>query len=907
MVFNKLFKPLINTFTKDKWQSRNSEVRKKAVQNLPVSDQNTLNDIAINDADESIRAIAVNKLHDLDMLQTIIMKGTNELVKQAAQNRLFQLLCGLKHPIPDFDVREKMIRGSRNSALLEYVAEHAQEASLRELTIKRISRDPLLGNIALNDKNAQVRQLAAKQIAKRSTLERVAKNSRRKDKRVYKIIKNKLDRIIEDEERPVLLAKEVIDICNKLEKLHKRNLLLQEKSTFENYVTRWSEIQNFADSKTTERYHSICSGIINSMDELEQIQQKENEAILNLDRLLSNLSNAVDELLNIKESHESDQELIESRKKIIINLSQEWNEIIKTVNHEDTVASYNSKYQSILDLADTKTESEKLPTSNHIEIIKGLTEQAENMLRKSGFILEKTISVLQSKFKQQLENNIIPSDEIVQFQNKFDTAINQLKDQLNIQQNQAHILKTECDKHYEKIQSLINEGHITDAEKILHEQLKQIDKSVVISNIEKQHYQNELKQLQAQLGDLSSWRNWAHDKERENLVLKAEQLVEQAKVSETLDKDYPDITFAVRELRQQWKKMRSHTQEELWQRFNTACNHAYEQCTPYIEKQTVIHQENLKAKQILCQQLEDYIKTMNWPGSEKQEIDHSIDWIQVDKITRQARKEWSTIGYVERKDQKSINRRFDKAIEIIRNELKKVWQVNQEQFYNLIHLVEALHETIEEDITGAINKAKDYQQQWKKIGPVSPYQRNKLWKKFRRACDVIFDKRQENIEQKNNLNTEKLREKEAVCENLEALNQQPLNINDLEIACNDIKKLWLELKPQAKALSQDVNKRYAIAIDNFNQKIQDLISEQETFKLELLSKKAELCTQIEQLKDINDEAVSQLKEQWSEYESKPLSGPQLKHRYINALESIGADKSALMEAERNNKNDFCLN
>ncbi len=155
-LLNKLFNPLISSFSKDKWQSRNPEIRKKAVLDLPVSDQETLNDIAMNDSEESIRAIAANKLSDLDLLQTIIMKGTNGTVKEAAQNRLFQLICGLKHPIPDYDVREKMIRGSRNSALLEFVAANADDASLREITIKKISRDPLLGDIALTDENPHI-------------------------------------------------------------------------------------------------------------------------------------------------------------------------------------------------------------------------------------------------------------------------------------------------------------------------------------------------------------------------------------------------------------------------------------------------------------------------------------------------------------------------------------------------------------------------------------------------------------------------------------------------------------------------------------------------------------------------------------------------------------------------------
>ena len=49
MFFDKFLKPLVNTFSGDPLKSKNPETRKKAVQNLPVSDQQTLNTIALND------------------------------------------------------------------------------------------------------------------------------------------------------------------------------------------------------------------------------------------------------------------------------------------------------------------------------------------------------------------------------------------------------------------------------------------------------------------------------------------------------------------------------------------------------------------------------------------------------------------------------------------------------------------------------------------------------------------------------------------------------------------------------------------------------------------------------------------------------------------------------------------
>ncbi|MCW8932980.1 MAG: DUF349 domain-containing protein [Gammaproteobacteria bacterium] len=921
-LLNKLLNPLISPFSKDKWQSRNPEVRKKAVQDLAVSDQETLSQIAMNDSDESIRAIAANKLSNLDLLQTIIMKGTNGTVKEAAQNRLFQLICGLKHPIPDYDVREKMIRGSRNSALLEFVAANADDASLREITIKKISRDPLLGDIALMDENPHIRQLAAQQIAKRSTLERVTKKSRRKDKRVYKIVKTKLDRILEDEQRPALLAKEVVDICIKLEKLHKRNLLLQEKITFENYVTRWSEIQNFADPETTERYHKICSSIINEMDELELELQKEQNAKQDLETLLSSLTNAVDDLLNAKENKspenneisETDKEIIKIAEKKILNLGLEWDEVIKLISHDELITDFNAKFQSILDLADASAGQENIKSKNTndngFKKLQTLSEQAENMLNKTGFILEKTISALELKFNQQVQSINQQTDnlpeEITLCKNKFESAILTIKERLQVQQNQAKKFKETITLNTEKINTLISNGHVSKAERQLKEQLKQIDKSELISKIEKQKFQDDLNKIHSQLDDLSSWRNWAHDNERENLAIKAEKLAEQVSQSDELANEYTDITSQIKEFRSQWKSMRSHTQEELWTRFNTACNLAYEKCKPFIDKQNEVRKDNFKAKQNLCEQLEDYIKKMAWPSSEDTEIDHSIDWIQVDKITKQARKEWGTIGFVDRKQHKAISHRFDQAIEIIRNELKKVWQFNQDKFFNLIQTVEQLPEIIDDDLTGAINKAKDCQKQWKQIGPVSSYQRNKLWKRFRKACDVIFNKRQETIEQKNVANTEHLREKEAICENLEALNQQPLNQNDLENAFADIESLWLELSPKANQISKEVNKRYSTALSAYHDKIKSLIIEQQELYLNQLTQQANLCSEIESNSDGNDESINKYREHWIEITKETPNKYQLNNRFENAIASISDDKTPLIQSELDEKNQFCL-
>jgi hypothetical protein len=909
MVLNKILKPIIKPFSKEKWQNKNPEIRKKAIAEIPVSDQDTLYNLATADSDDSVKTTAVSRLHDLDMLQTIIMKGTNGQVKQAAQERLFQLLAGEKHPVPEYDIREKMIRGSRNSALLEYVATNADKAELRELTIKRISRDPLLGDIALNDHSAQVRQLAAQQIAKRSTLERVAKNSRRKDKRVYKIVKTKLDRIIEDEARPALFAKEVVDICEKLEKLFKRNRLLQEKSTFENFVTRWSEIQNFANEETTQRYHSICEQIIAKMDNLELVQKQQQDSVHKLDCFLSSLSQVIDELLILREQENADPKLIEEKDKVVLALGQEWDEEIKFIADPQIINQYNGKFQAILDLANT--QNDLLESSPAIDKIENLVDQAESILEKEGYIPEKTISVLSSHFSQQIKNSLSPEAE--NLQHRFADAIQQVKAKIVAQHEKAHALATTIKRKITQTKQLISDGHVSQADKQLRNLFKEIDHSPFLSTHQKQEYHNQFKVIQSELGNLSSWRNWAHDNERENLALKAERLAEKANNQTDLGKAYNDITTEVKELRKQWKKLRSPTQEELWERFNHACNEAYDICMPFIEQEHQQRKNNLDAKNALCEQLETYIQSMHWPTDAEAAADHTVDWIKVDKIIRQARKEWSEIGFVERKEHKRIHQRFEINVDIIRAELKKAWHENQNEFYDLIHKVQALAATVDDDLPGAINKAKDYQKQWKQVGPVSSFQRNKLWKKFRKACDIIFDKRQENIEKKNSENSERLREKEAICENLEALNQQPLQRHDLEKAYQDILTLWNTHEFEIKNLSKEVNHRFKEANRVYQNKLNNLIAQEQDEQLELIKQKAELCTHLESASNDSEDVLEQLKADWSELAKLPHElEAQFQQRFDKALNTLSSSadseqrREALIQAELEEKNTFCL-
>lgn len=902
MVFSKFITPLVFSFSKEKWKSRNTQVRKKAVQELAVSEQQILSDIALNDSDDSIKSIAINKSSDLDLLQTIVMRGTNQSIKKTAENRFYELLSGIKHPIPDYKKREKIIQGSRNPALLEYIAQHAQEPEFRQIALKRINRDALLGNIALKDANADVRLAAAQQIAKRSTLERVVKQSRRKDKRVYKTVKIKLDHIIEDEERPLILAKEVDDICYQLERLYKRGRLLQEKPTYENYLKRWGSIKNFSSEENQQRFAQACKQINSGIAAFEEKKNQQQETILTLEKILSQLSDTVDEILQLRDSR--DQGAVADKENTLNTLSQAWNETTGKLSNQQA-KTFHSRFQTLLELIQpSPSNSDGHATSDKMEI---LCSQIESILNSKGFLPKHSIDALENKFQSQVKLIQQRTPTIEECINTFEQSLLLLRKRLKIQNQKAEELKKLIQATFIQIQSQIDEGQISSAEKNSNTLFSQIEHSSLLSTADKQRYQKSLNQFRAELGKFSSWRNWAHENEREHLAQQAEQLLAETREDKDLESIHHEILAQVKILRQNWKRLKSPGSDELWERFNDACSQTYELCTPFLKKEAATRKNHLQAKEALCVQLEQYIDSMHWPTGPETELDQSINWVKVDQIIRQARREWNAIGFVDRQVQKTIAKRFDKNINIIRGELKKVWHLNQEKFYHLIDEVGALHELVDSDLDQAIVKTKSIQQQWKKIGPVPSYQRNKLWKKFRKNCDFIFDKRQDIVDQRHQENEIILREKEAICENFEALNQQPLAITDLKKAHSDIARLWNENEPKLKSLSQALNQRYAAAQADFNHKLEQLDAQQKSQQLELFKQKADLCCQLERLSSPEQADIEQLTESWQRLPALPAKMETLiKTRFNNALEHVHSDKTALSQAEFKQKQCLCL-
>ncbi|HMS53669.1 MAG TPA: DUF349 domain-containing protein, partial [Chitinophagales bacterium] len=102
--------------------------------------------------------------------------------------------------------------------------------------------------------------------------------------------------------------------------------------------------------------------------------------------------------------------------------------------------------------------------------------------------------------------------------------------------------------------------------------------------------------------------------------------------------------------------------------------------------------------------------------------------------------------------------------------------------------------------------------EWKTIGPAPRSQENKLWERFRTACDSFFEAKKASNETSNAEHAENLKQKEALIERLEALELSGSTADDFK-TLRDFSAEWNKIGLVPFEQKEVINKRYNKALD----------------------------------------------------------------------------------------------
>jgi len=247
-----------------------------------------------------------------------------------------------------------------------------------------------------------------------------------------------------------------------------------------------------------------------------------------------------------------------------------------------------------------------------------------------------------------------------------------------------------------------------------------------------------------------------------------------------LELDSPVKAFNdLQKLHEMWREVGPvdrNLREELWQRFKAVSNTINKNQQNYYNGVREEQVYNLQKKSALCVKVEEIAGKI---------LDSHQDWNAASKEVLDIQKEWRTIGFAPKKDNNSIYQRFREACDLFFNHKRDFYVEHKEKLNENLKVKIELCEKAESlqdstDWKQTTNELIRIQKKWKNIGNVPRKVSNEVWNRFRKACDIFFDRKSEHFGSLDQKQSDNLKLKQEVIEKVKAFeigenNEENLN------------------------------------------------------------------------------------------------------------------------------------
>lgn len=233
------------------------------------------------------------------------------------------------------------------------------------------------------------------------------------------------------------------------------------------------------------------------------------------------------------------------------------------------------------------------------------------------------------------------------------------------------------------------------------------------------------------------WTGFAHLAAQERLIAE----IEAASAIENPD----SAANKLRDIEARWAEVRKVPKdqgEELWKKFTSFRDPLRKRLNEFFTKRTAEQRDSKKKKEELIAKAEALAAGLG----------ESTDWKKIADDYKALQNEWRTLPSSGKHEKDLIPRfkapadRFFAARKNALDERDKSFVANRAAFEALVVRAEALAVSTEWDKT--TNEAKKLQAEWKAVGTIPMREREKLYTKFHKAIDAVFERyrRRDSIE-----------------------------------------------------------------------------------------------------------------------------------------------------------------
>ena len=360
----------------------------------------------------------------------------------------------------------------------------------------------------------------------------------------------------------------------------------------------------------------------------------------------------------------------------------------------------------------------------------------------------------------------------------------------------------------------------------------------------------------------------AQEKEKEDNLLKKENILEKMKAMVESSEDTGKIYNDFKLLQQEWNEIGqvpAPKVNELWKNYQLYTEKFYDMVKLNNEFREYDFKKNLEQKTHLCEAAE---KLADEP-----------DVISAFHQLQKLHQEFRSVGPVAKELRESIWARFKAASTVVNRrhqqhfeELKEKEQNNLDQKTVICEIVESMEYdkfTTFADWEEKTQEILALQAKWKTIGYAPQKMNVKIFERFRAACDEFFRRKAAFFKMVKENMASNLEKKKALCEQAESLKESTDWKATAEILTK-LQKEWKTIGPVAKKHSDAVWRRFIGACDYFFEQKNKATSSQRSEELENLAKKEEIIKELAALDgsgNTDEAAVERTRELMKEWNS----------------------------------------
>ena len=287
------------------------------------------------------------------------------------------------------------------------------------------------------------------------------------------------------------------------------------------------------------------------------------------------------------------------------------------------------------------------------------------------------------------------------------------------------------------------------------------------------------------------------------LCEKAEELMDEKSMAKAFK--------SLQKLHEEWKEIGPVPQDkkdEIWERFKAATDKINAIRREHYAKIQEEQNANLETKTALCEKAEELLAEENATINA---------WQKKSEELSELFKVWKTVGSAPKKQNEDIWARFKGTMDTFFAKKKEFFASlkdkqteNLERKINLCIEAEGLQESTE--WKKATERFKKMQEEWKTIGPVPKRHADKIWKRFRAACDTFFGRKAEHFGGLKEEESANLAAKQALVEEIKNFELKPSRNENMD-AIKALQKRWIEIGHVPMKYKDSINSEYRNAID----------------------------------------------------------------------------------------------